>query len=369
MGRIGKNMKTLAWLTFFFLIHFTLQSQTKITGVVTDLSNTPIPYATVYLSKTTVGVLANEKGAFSLTIPQDGVYELKISCIGFVSHTQIIKADGTNKKLNIKLPERIVLIKEIMVKGKDRNRRKNYELFKKCFIGKTSNAPFCTIQNHKDLIVYRESNDSNLVAYSVKPLIITNSAFGYKIIYDLISFRYNLKTGHLRFSGDYYFQDISNQKRENSRTRKSRLLAYYGSRMHFLRALFADSLSQENFTLFNTKMDSTGKQWILTDTIHEKDLRLSLTPDSMALYRPNVTFIKYTDNHPELIQLPEVFRPYTYNSIITFSDSLQVYKNGYYPNFYNLTWGGEMAEGRIAEMLPYDFVPKTKRIKELGPNK
>jgi hypothetical protein len=338
-----------------------LQAQTILTGVVTDLANSPIPYSTVYLSKTTIGVTANEKGAYTLTIPEDGVYELIASCVGFESHSQIIKADGTIIKLNIKLPERNVLINEVTVKDKDRNRRKNYEQFKKCFIGETANAPYCTIQNAKDLVVYRKSNDSNLVAYSVKPLIITNSALGYEIIYNLKNFHYNLHTQHLRFSGDYYFQDISNKKRKNSGTKYNRLIAYYGSRMHFLRALFTDSLRQENFTLFDAKKDSTGEVWIQSDTIYEKDLRLSLTPYSLALYQPNLIFIKYVDNHPELYPLWEKFRPATYKSMITFSDSLQVYKNGYYPDFYNLTWYGNMGNAMVAELLPYDFVvPKAK---------
>lgn len=353
-------MKTLVWLTFLFLIHFMLQAQTTIIGVVSDSSDNPIPNATVYLSKTTFGVLADAAGTYSLKIPQNGTYELISSCVGYEIHSQIIKADGVDKTINIKLQERKILIQEVTVKDKDRNRRKNYEQFKKCFIGETSNSPYCTIQNAKDLVVYRKSNDSNLVAYSVKPLIITNSALGYEIIYNLKNFHYNLHTQHLRFSGDYYFQDISNKKRKNSGTKYNRLIAYYGSRMHFLRALFTDSLSQENFTLFDAKKDSTGEVWIQSDTIHEKDLRLSLTTYSLALYQPNLIFIKYADNHPELYPLWEKFRPATYISMITFSDSLQVYKNGYYPDFYNLTWCGNMGNDRVAELLPYDFVPKAK---------
>jgi len=342
----------------FFLLHFTVQAQTTISGVVKDSLNAPIPYATVYLSKTTVAVLANNEGAFLMNIPQVGTYEMICSCVGFKSHSQIITVNGTNQKINVKLAEHIIVLSEVQVHGKDRNRKTNLDLFKPQFIGRTTNAPFCTIQNHKDLIVYRTSNDSNLIAYSVRPLTILNSALGYKIIFDLKHFSYNFKTEHLRFSGNYYFQDISNQKRRNSKTNRSRLIAYYGSRMHFLRALFTDSLSQENFTLSYAKKDSTGEWWIQSDTIHEKDLRLSLTPDSMALYHPNLILIKYADNHPELYPLWGKFRPGTCLSMITFSDSLQVYKNGYYPDCYSVSWSGDMAKGRIAELLPYDFVPK-----------
>ena len=361
-------MKILVWLTFLFLIHFMLQAQTTITGVVSDSSDNPIPNATVYLSKTTFGVLADAAGTYSLKIPQNGTYELITSCVGYKTHSQIIKADGADKTINIKLQERKILIQEVTVKDKDRNRRKNYELFKICFIGVTQNAPFCTIENPKDLIVYRESSGINMIAYSTKPLIITNSALGYRIIYQLENFMYNLNTKHLRFSGDYYFQDISNQKAKNSRTDRNRLIAYYGSRMHFLRTLFSDSISQENFEMCDYRLDSCGTRWELTNSIQGSDLRKFSDIEHVTLYHHNPIVIFYSNCHSELYPLPNIFRPYTYSTRIIFSDSIQVFKNGYYSDFRNLSWGGAMAN-RIAEMLPYDFVPKTKGEYKSTPNK
>lgn len=345
--------------TLFLVMYFGfgLSAQTILSGVVTDSANAPIPYATVYLSKTTVAVLANNEGAFSMNIPQDGTYEMIISCIGFKSHSQIIIAEGKNQKINVKLAEHIIVLSEVLVHGKDRNRKTNLDLFKSHFIGRTTNAPFCTIKNPKDLVVYRTSNDSSLVAYSVKPITILNSALGYEIIYDLKSFSYNLHTRHLRFSGDYYFQDISNHKRKNSRVNRSRLIAYYGSRMHFLRALHARTVSQESFEMCNVESDSCGVK-ILTDAIQEEDIRFALTPESMTLDFPNHISISYFENHPELFPLPHVFRPGKYFSIIVFSDSIQVFKNGYYPENYNISWAGDMARDRIAELLPYDFIPE-----------
>jgi hypothetical protein len=298
------------------------------------------------------------------------------SCVGYKSHSQIITPESGNQKINFKLSKRTFLISEVTVKGKDKNRRENYDQFKKCFIGRTGNSPYCTIENPKDLVVYRKSDGVELIAYSVNPLIITNSALEYKIIYDLKNFSYNLNTKHLRFSGNYYFQDISNQKRKNSRTNRNRLNAYYGSRMHFLRALFTDSLSQEGFKIYDSKMDSIENCWIQSDTIHENDIRLTLTKDSMKLYRSNFIFIYYTDNDPGYVFLPidyyadtynvtehdlppKDYHKNTYRSIIGFTDTLHVYKNGYYPDWYSLSWSGKMAQDRIADLLPYDFVPKS----------
>jgi hypothetical protein len=127
--------------------------------------------------------------------------------------------------------------------------------------------------------------------------------------------------------------------------------------MHFLRALHGDSLRQENFEICNVEIDSCGNR-MLTHSMKAEELRLACTPDSMTLYHFTPTVIYYSANHPELYKLPYVFRYRIYNSRIDFSDTLQVYKDGYYPDAYNISWSGAMGEDLMAEMLPYDYVPK-----------
>ena len=351
-------MKYIHWITLFFLFsYFGVQAQTTITGTVKDSLSTPIPYATVYLSKTSFGVQANEKGEYLLKIPENGTYELVASCVGYKSNSQILKVEGINKEISIKLSEQIALVNEVSIYGKDRNRPLNYNLFLSCFIGNTTNSPFCTILNPKDLIVYQESEGDNLKAYSVRPLIIKNSSFGYKIIYDLIDFQYNLLTRQYKFSGSYYFQDITKPKKKNTRTMRNRLIAYYGSRMHFMRALFTNTVRQENFEMCNIESDSCGND-TLTYAIQESELRLAANPEMMTLDFPNGIIIKYFDNHPELFELPYILYPRNHFSKIVFSGQIQLFKNGYYSDGYNISWSGEMGNDRIAEMLPYDFVPK-----------
>lgn len=351
----------LILLMLFLFLGGNLAAQTILTGVVTDSKNAPIPYASVYLSKTTVGVLTNDNGAYSLTIPQDGFYELICSCVGYETNFQMIKADGSPIKMNLQLPEHIVQIDEVAVKGKDRNRKENYAQFLNCFIGHTRHSSLCRIKNPEDLVVYRTSNDSNLVAYSVKPLIIKNLSFGYQINYDLLQFNYNLKTNRLRFAGNYYFQDITNQKRENERIKNNRLTAYYGSRMHFLRALFSGSIQQESFVINQTQTDSSGNRTIVSDTIPETHLKVALDSESMTLYHDLPLVVIYRDNHPELFSDVLEVRTRKRTSVMVVSDSVKVYKNGYYPEGYNLSWGGNMSRDRVAELLPFDFVPKPLR--------
>src|SRR5664279_1153784 len=134
---------SLVFILLFLLIAFNSNAQTLISGVVTDSSNTPISFASVYLSKTSVGIMANDKGAYTLTVSQDGKYELIASSLGYKTKSQTITAEGKIQKINIKLENQDIVLSEVIIKAKDLNRPKNYKLFLKCSIGNTANARLC----------------------------------------------------------------------------------------------------------------------------------------------------------------------------------------------------------------------------------
>src|SRR5674476_242978 len=145
---------SLISIIIFLLIGISSSAQTLISGVVFDAANAPIPFASVYLSKTTVGVMANDQGLYTLSVPRDGKYELIASCLGYKTKSQVISADSIPQKINIKLDNQDIVLSEVIIKAKDVNRPQNYKLFLKNFIGITPNARLCTIENPKDVIIY-----------------------------------------------------------------------------------------------------------------------------------------------------------------------------------------------------------------------
>ena len=307
--------------------------------------------------------MADDQGLYMLSVPRDGKYELIASCLGYKTKSQVISADSIPQKINIKLDNQDIALSEVIIKAKDVNRPQNYKLFIKNFIGTTPNARLCTIENPKDVIIYLDYKDSILNAFSVKPLIITNKALGYTVNYELIEFHFNLKTQHLRFSGNHYFHELDGNWIKKGKWQRNRSTAYYGSRMHFLRAIYNKSMKQENFEIHNCERDSLNKEWIQGKIADENEVYVGFNPGSVTLFHHDPIFILYYDNHPELSSFGYEWTKYQYKSAIIFSDTLQVYKNGYYPDKYGVSWGGTMAMDRIAEMLPYDFFP---RFTELG---
>jgi hypothetical protein len=293
-----------------------LCAQTVIKGVVTDASNQSIPYAAVYLSKTTIGTMTNKEGAYTLTIPQNGEYELTASFIGYKSFSKIISAEGKNLTIHIKLAENSILLDEITVQSKDRNRETNYALFNKLFLGETVNALNCRILNPEDLYLYREVNTNRLKGHSLKSLRIENRSLGYTIVYDLADFVYDEKSGLLKFTGSNYFIPLEGNAKYTKRWSRNRLSAYYGSRLHFLRSLYQDSLQHENFLIYQCELDPSGKDTVKIIPIREDSLRMSRDEKSMILFSSKPIFVSYLDTHAELYSGLFGFQPQRYKTTL-----------------------------------------------------
>ncbi len=341
-----------------------IQAQTTITGVVSDSLNVPVASASVYLSKTTLGTLTDRNGIYVLSVPEKGVYEMTVSYIGFKTVSLLINAEGSNQVINIKLSLNPVLLKEITVSSKEKNRLKNYSRFVKLFLGETSNSQYCKIINPDDLRLITDAQTKTLNGFSFKALRIENRALGYIINYDLKEFSYNTETGFLKFEGNYFFQPLKGTSRETKIWIKNRLSAYYGSRMHLFRALFSDSLSHEDYEIFECKTDSITKELLIIKPIQVNDLRLSQGNNYLTLFYSKPILINYTDNHSELFTGLTGFQSKKELSTLKFSDFINVYPNGSFDNPYSITWEGVMSNERVADMLPYDFMPDASKMIE-----
>jgi len=386
MNRKNFNIILAAVLTF--ILNNSISAQNIVTGVVTDSLNNPVPFASVYLSNTSIGSYADINGNYSLFIPQEGAYELIVSCIGYKLFTLTIYVNGGKQIINIRLQGSIFILNEVIVKAKNKDRRKNYAMFVKTFIGETLNSKSCKIINPEDLILQRDTENNILSGYSLNPLKIENKALGYVILYDLLDYSYDFESDFVRFSGYSHFEPLKSSPGRFETLLRRRLAVYYGSQMHFLRALFSDSLNSESFKIYDCKYDSLKKSFLLTKQLQGSNLILTDNKDFITLLHSGPLLIRYVHNHPEVISeelspdkafrySPNVLRIYSYsdpaselatvkpkeyNSIITISDTLKLYSNGYYYKPYSLTWAGEMANDRIADMLPLDFVPDKKLI-------
>ena len=104
-------------LVVFFLMAFQLLlAQTKVSGVVVDKTNQPIPFATIMFKKSNVGVVANEDGRFYIESPQKHSV-LVVSSAGF-SEREIYLDDAVVYNFKVKLNEAEFLNEVVVFTGK-----------------------------------------------------------------------------------------------------------------------------------------------------------------------------------------------------------------------------------------------------------
>jgi hypothetical protein len=108
-----------------------------VSGKVTDSSDgKPIPYASVHLSGTMVGVSTDGNGYYIITIPEDGI--LVFSSISY--KTKEIAVEG-RKELNDLMPDSMVLeAMKSVIKVRPENRYLAYDTVKIPFRKTTGNA-------------------------------------------------------------------------------------------------------------------------------------------------------------------------------------------------------------------------------------
>ena len=103
-------------LGFFMALTNTLSAQTKVSGVVLDDTNFPIPYANVYFKGTSEGVITDENGKFYLESAKS-YKEIVVSFVGF-SPKEVELEKSTAYNLKIVLNEGQELKEVVLYSGK-----------------------------------------------------------------------------------------------------------------------------------------------------------------------------------------------------------------------------------------------------------
>lgn len=121
------NYKNIGFVVLF-LITQTIFSQVKITGKVVTKGNIAIEGANVIVSnenKGKKGIMSDTDGAFSITLKENGIYNVVITFVGYESYTNKVTISG-NQKIDlgiILLKESTELLQSVEIIGR---KRKDY---------------------------------------------------------------------------------------------------------------------------------------------------------------------------------------------------------------------------------------------------
>jgi len=329
------------YILLFLLIAITVYGKAQSTRTPTEVikgkvidsaSGKPIVNASVYLNGSSTGTTSNSEGNFTLNV-SGGEIPLVVSHIGYQS--QIIH-NYTSQNLKIVLNPKSIELREVVIAPGGISRKREMDIFLTEFIGSTGND--CVISNPDDIyFTYHKKNDS-LTANADKPLIIYNKKLGYKITYFLAGFNYT--PAKTFYQGNYFFAEdtLGLQSKEVKKIIKARDEAYLGSRMHFIRSLWAGALQANDFTIYNFLLISPSTMLSERDILsaHNNKRFITLTKAIPIVYKDNnnhSSILKMANGHTEAI----------------------IDSNGFYGP--ELIWSGPMAMQRVNQLLPFEFKP------------
>lgn len=234
----------------FFLscFYYTAFAQSLCGTIFSADTKQPVPFASVYLSNTSVGATTNDQGKFVINNFPEGRYDLIVSCMGYEPYQTTIQSNKLNA-IEIYLKPRVQELKEVVVQSYEKDGWSKWgKFFLDCFIGHSEYAANCTIKNTEAIKFRYDKKGRILAAFANEPLIIVNESLGYEIKYDLVSFEYNQAKSLLFYSGYPFFTPMeTTRKGKQNRWEKRRLNAYEGSVMHFMRALYRNKIADEKF--------------------------------------------------------------------------------------------------------------------------
>src|SRR5690242_1178707 len=264
-------MITRTSIILLFLSCFNVVAGSIRVRVLASDNNKPVPSATVYLNKTTIGGITDSEGNVEITNVPIGVYELSVSGINHKPYTSQISVESDQPQYySIK-----ILPKGTTVESKhDDKWNRDYARFQKLFFG-SDHVKDCIITN-PSILEFRIAQ-GYFIASASDPLKIENKYLGYDI-------EFRIKTCAFRaqdfsIAADIYYKEKEGNDSLKSLWRENREHAYRGSQQHFLRSLLDGSMTKEGFEIWSDVSNAAG---IVRHPNFVANLGSNLTPISLS---------------------------------------------------------------------------------------
>jgi hypothetical protein len=227
----------------------------SISGTVTNSdSKKPVPRASVFLSNSQAGTATNEQGKYYLSGLRPGQYTLVISCLGFEDFKKVLIVQDAPIKLDVEMTTKPLMLREVVISS-EADWRKNYEMFRKEFIGSDANARYCEVTNPHILNLTYNQTKQILHAEGDEFLVVNNNALGYRIKFLVRDFNIDNINRLVSSAGDRVFEELPGTAAQKKKWHDAREAVYYGSAMHFLRSVIAQTVTAQGFKVYELKRD------------------------------------------------------------------------------------------------------------------
>lgn len=357
-------------LVFFVFISNAFAQKPKyyqIKGNITA-SDTKLPLqgASVFAENTTLGTVTDDQGNFSFWLPEGG-FDMAVSFTGYQTQSQHV-SNGIPAEFNISLAVKQKEMQEVSVvsTGEVKDGWAKYgTFFLSEFLGNTPNRKLCTLQNSDALRFFYSKRKDRLKVLAKEPLHIENKALGYLITYELDSFIYEYKTTNALYTGVPKFDTLVPENSAQMDTwKQNRETAYYGSVLHFMRAIYKQQIADEGYELKEVlpgdqadKMNAIEEKniftWLNYETKENGLITINPAKSNLGiLYTLEAPAAAYLTENPETPN-----KEFQYSKIsFTANQPITIESNGYYYPQQDLVINDYWEWTRMADMLPYNYI-------------
>ncbi|WP_229211773.1 carboxypeptidase-like regulatory domain-containing protein [Dyadobacter arcticus] len=365
------TLRLIACIVFFTLSHaYAQQAGTvTLTGKVTDnKTGKPLPFANVFINNSTIGTNADENGNYKLGNLAVGNLEMVVSFLGFETDKQTLRFEQPGvKTVLFKLREGQQLQGVTIYAKKNKKREKNLKIITRELLGNTPFSKHCRIMNPEVLRISKD-DDGHLGAQTTSPLIIENTALGYRIHQDLDDFDYF--SGKVYYGGSTRFELlVPKDSLQKKQWRSNQKIAYQGSLKHLLASMVSDSLQEQGFKVYQVIPDSLRlfKQVrnpngfnILSNHLHNRieavrGFRL-VSPGELVTERLVVSMTQLEIfNTKKKGRSPYSDMPYAYTQITMPQGYMVITPQGWVVMPMGFEIAGDLGNDRFSTLLPADW--------------
>jgi len=371
----------------------------SISGVVTSAdSKKPIPRVSVFLDNSAVGSASQENGTYLLNNVRPGSYKLIAKSLGYETFEKTILVGSEPVKLDIELNVKPLQLREVVITSAA-DWKKNYEWFRRDFIGVDENARLCDVINPHILNIEYNQTKQTLTANGDEFLVVENKALGYRVKFLVDSFSSDKLNGIVSYSGQRLFEELPGSDAQKAKWRQKREDVYYGSAMHFYRSLYQDKLGQEGFVVYNfirymnplrpkeEELQHKLKQFqsgprdsfmyyrnlaMMSKYSNENVLRPALKEFEMCshyqqqglyvLHFNKYLYVVYTKKRETQPDSKDFYRPIDMSdyeaSILTLGGDFPIFDKNGTVVANSMLYEGTWAKSRLSDLLPVDYVPE-----------
>jgi hypothetical protein len=390
------------WIFLIFIVcpFIALAQNVNITGTVVNANGkSPVANASVFLSNATYGTSTNSDGSYTLSGVKPGQYELVVTTVGYEDYSQTIQVGNAPIKVNIELTQKVLMLREVVISSAA-DWKKNYEQFRREFIGTTENSKLCRVVNPHILNLIYHRNKQQLEASGDEFLVVENRALGYRTKFLLKNFVSDGIEHTIQYAGKALFEELPGSAEQKKVWKLKREEAYYGSAQHFYRSLYKDRLKEEGFeahdftrminrdrpdealilqkikrysvtapnrdSLMNWYKISNLTKWNRENLVRVpyqsfEILRKTQQPGIYAVVFPHYLYVVYTKKE-EKTEFRDVYRPLDMGnfetSIVTIYNNYILFDmNGIVISNPSPLYEGTWSKAKLADLLPVDYEP------------